>query len=110
MFPTLEGFAPIVRPFLDLDLVSRVGEPIQSGREATVFRCTAHPKTGYGQLALKVYRPRAPRSFKHDASYREGSTVLRFGGGNTRVARALRGGTGFGRGVQAVSRTGRSDQ
>jgi RIO kinase 1 len=107
MSKTLEGFAPIVQPFLDLELVSRLGEPIKSGKEATVFRCTAHPKTGHAELALKIYRPRARRSFKHDSIYREGSTVLRFGGGDTRVARAVRSGTSFGRGVQSSTWCGR---
>lgn len=100
MSTTLEGFASVVQPFLDLELVSQLGEPIKSGKEATVFRCTAHPRTGHAELALKVYRARARRSFKDDSTYREGSTILRFGGGNTRPARALRAGTCFGRRVQ----------
>jgi len=107
MFTTLEGFAPIVQPFFDLELVLQIGEPIKSGKEATVLRCTAHPKTGHDELALKVYRPRAHRSFKNDSIYREGSTILRFGGGNTRAARALRAGTCFGRRVQGSTWCGR---
>jgi RIO kinase 1 len=107
MFTTLEGFLPIIQPFLDLELIVQLGEPIKSGKEATVFRCTPHPKTGHAELALKIYRPRARRSFKNDSIYREGSTVLRFGGGNTRAARALRAGTCFGRRVQGSSWCGR---
>jgi RIO kinase 1 len=107
MFTTLEGFQSIVQPFLDLELIWELGEPIKSGKEATVFRCAAHPRTGHTELALKVYRPRTSRSFKHDSVYREGSTALRFGGGNTRVARALRAGTSFGRSVQGSTWCGR---
>jgi RIO kinase 1 len=107
MSTTLEGFASVVQPFLDLELVLQLGDPIKSGKEATVFRCVAHPKTGHDALALKVYRPRAHRSFKDDSAYREGSTILRFGGGNTRAARAMRDGTGFGRRVQGSTWCGR---
>src|ERR1051325_10295980 len=85
--------------FIDLDLISDVCEPIKSGKEATVYRC----RRGQRQLALKVYRPRDERSFKHDARYREGSLVYRIGGGNTRAARALHPGTRFGRTAQEAT-------
>lgn len=93
----LDELAPFIAPFLEQELVVELGEPIKSGKEATVFRCRAHPRTGYDQLALKVYRPRTHRSFKRDASYRDGSAILRRGEGNTRHARALRAGSTFGR-------------
>jgi RIO kinase 1 len=96
-----------IATFIDLDLISEVYEPIKSGKEATVYRCRGTPASGHEQLALKVYRPRARRSFKNDARYREGSLLNRIGGGNTRAARALRGGTRFGRTVQEATWTAR---
>jgi RIO kinase 1 len=84
-----------------------VCEPIKSGKEANVYRCRGAPGSGHAQLALKVYRPGEERSFKRDAFYREGSTLFRIGGGQTRQARALRNGTRFGREVQEASWTAR---
>jgi RIO kinase 1 len=94
-------------PFMDLDLISEVCEPIKSGKEATVYRCRGTAASGREQLALKVYRPRARRAFKNDACYREGSLLSRIGGGNSRAARALRKGTPFGRSVQESTWTAR---
>jgi RIO kinase 1 len=96
-----------IGPFIDLDLISEVCEPIKSGKEATVYRCRGTAASGHEQLALKVYRPRAHRSFKNDARYREGSLLSRVGGGNTRAARALRTGSRFGRSVQEATWTAR---
>jgi RIO kinase 1 len=96
-----------IATFIDLDLISEVCAPIKSGKEATVYRCRGTTASGHEQLALKVYRPRSQRSFKNDARYREGSLVYRIGGGNTRAARALRGGTRFGRTVQEATWTSR---
>jgi RIO kinase 1 len=96
-----------IATFIDLDLISEICEPIKSGKEATVYRCRGTAASGHEQLALKVYRPRERRSFKNDASYREGSLISRIGGGNTRAARALRGGTRFGRTVREATWTAR---
>jgi RIO kinase 1 len=96
-----------IAPFIDLDLISEVCEPIKSGKEATVYRCRGTAASGHDQLALKVYRLRAHRSFKNDARYREGSLLSRIGGGNTRAARALRHGSRFGRSVQEATWTAR---
>lgn len=98
-----DGLAPILQPFLDEGLVLELGPPIKSGKEATVLRCTAHPRTGHHQLALKVYRPRTQRSFTNDSVYRDGSMIHRVGGGNTRAARALLAGSRFGRQVQSFT-------
>lgn len=100
MSTDVDGLAPVIQPFFDAALIVELGPTIKSGKEATVFACTAHPKTGHALLALKVYRPRTHRSFKNDAIYRRGSTIDRIGGGNTREARALRAGSRFGRQVQ----------
>jgi RIO kinase 1 len=100
----------VFAPFVDLDLISEVREPIKSGKEATVYRCRAGRGRGSGdqaELALKVYRARSERSFKNDALYREGSMLERIGGGNTRAARALRTRTRFGRAVQETTWTAR---
>lgn len=96
-----------IATFIDLDLISEACEPIKSGKEATVYRCRGTAASGHEQLALKIYRPRSQRSFKNDARYREGSLIYRIGGGNTRAARALRGGTRFGRTVQEATWTAR---
>jgi RIO kinase 1 len=96
-----------IATFVDLDLISEVCEPIKSGKEATVYRCRGTAASGHEQLALKVYRPRAQRSFKNDACYREGSLLSRIGGGNTRAARALRRGSRYGRSVQEATWTAR---
>lgn len=82
---------------------------VQSGKEATVYACEAHPGTGLSMLAAKVYRPvgvrhnRNPqaaydeaslrrsfeskvkvRTFSWDARYREGRTI-----GDSRLRRAF---------------------
>jgi RIO kinase 1 len=103
MSTTPDGLAPIIKPFLDEGLVLELGPAIKSGKEATVFRCIAHPNTGRDQLALKIYRPRTRRSFTNDSLYREGSLIHRIGGGNTRAARALLAGSRFGRQVQGFT-------
>jgi RIO kinase 1 len=72
-----------------------------------VLRCRAHPSTGREHCALKIYRVLERRSFKNDALYREGSLLERIGGGNTRMARALRGRSRFGRQVQEATWTSR---
>lgn len=47
---------------------------VKSGKEATVYCCTADPTTGLEYAAAKIYRPRMFRSLKNDAIYREGRT------------------------------------
>jgi len=96
-----------IAPFIDLGLISEVVEPIKSGKEGTVYRCRATAASGHEHAALKVYRPRARRTFKNDARYLEGRPAHRVGGGNTREARALCGGTRFGRRVQESTWTAR---
>ncbi len=93
----------VIASLFEAELIVELGDPIKSGKEATVYRCRAHPRTGHDDVALKVYRPRAHRSFKHDAVYREGSTLMRIGGGNTRQARAVRRGSRFGREVEIAT-------
>lgn len=103
MSSTFEELLPLIRPFLADELIRELGPPIKSGKEGTVFGCVAHSRTGFDRLALKVYRPRGRRTFKNDAVYRDGRTLSRIGGGNTRIARAVRSGSRFGREVQGAT-------
>jgi RIO kinase 1 len=57
--------------FYEQDLITDVVHVAQSGKEATVFCCTATASGGLDYLAAKVYRPRMFRSLKNDAVYRE---------------------------------------
>ncbi len=74
-----------------------VGEPtvVKSGKEATVYCCQAHPRTGKRWLAAKVYRPRQQRSFKNDAVYQVGRTTM-----DARLDRAMHNKSKKGREVQ----------
>jgi hypothetical protein len=96
--------------FYEANLITEVLQVVQSGKEATVYCCRAHPSTGVEYLAAKVYRPRAFRSFQNDAVYLQGRSVhgideqgaVRLGRGkiNRRLSRAVR----------KKSRTGREAQ
>src|SRR5690348_13571331 len=57
-------------PFYDQHLITDVVHEAHSGKEATVYCCTAHPDTGVEYLAAKIYRPRMFRSLRNDAVYR----------------------------------------
>jgi RIO kinase 1 len=57
--------------FYEEDLITDVIHMVKSGKEASVYCCTAHPSTGREYLAAKVYRPRMFRSLRNDAIYRE---------------------------------------
>jgi RIO kinase 1 len=51
-------------------LITDVLGDVRPGKEATVYCCRAHPRTGEQLLAAKIYRPRMFRSLKNDAAYR----------------------------------------
>jgi RIO kinase 1 len=72
-------------------LITAVLQPLKSGKESTVYRCLAHPRTGRRFLALKVYRPIAERAFRNDRSYREGHFLR-----ESRMSRAIRDRSAFG--------------
>lgn len=57
-------------PFYNQDLITDVLHEAHSGKEATVYCCSAHPSTEADLLAVKVYRPRMFRSLRNDAVYR----------------------------------------
>nr|BBH91272.1 hypothetical protein KTC_60230 [Thermosporothrix sp. COM3] len=62
--------------FYEEDLITDVLYVAKSGKEATVFCCTAHPSTQAELLAAKVYRPRMFRSLRNDAIYRMNRVVV----------------------------------
>ncbi|GCE30704.1 hypothetical protein KDA_61880 [Dictyobacter alpinus] len=61
-------------PLYEQKLIVDILHVVKSGKEATVFCCSAHPDTGLEYLAVKVYRPRMFRSLKNDADYRHNRT------------------------------------
>ncbi|MBI2504676.1 MAG: hypothetical protein HYW07_15760 [Candidatus Latescibacteria bacterium] len=63
--------------FYQRRLITDILSLVKPGKEATVYCCQAHPETGAGLLAAKVYRPRMFRSLKDDAVYRENRAVGR---------------------------------
>lgn len=62
--------------FYEQSLITDIEALVKGGKEASVYRCTAHPSTGEKWLAAKVYRPRMFRSLSNDAMYREGRQTL----------------------------------
>ena len=90
-----------LRSFYDQALITDVLARVRGGKEANVYRCTAHPTTGFSLLAAKVYRPRMFRNLRNDKLYREGRQVLRVEGGavkenDRRTMRALDQGSAYG--------------
>lgn len=79
--------------FTDQALITDVLYQVKSGKEATVFACKAHPKTGAKLLAVKIYKHLKERSFRNDAVYQENRTQMYH---NTRVRRAYEKGSDFG--------------
>lgn len=57
-------------PLYHQQLITDVLHEAHSGKEATVYCCSAHPSTGVKYLAAKIYRPRMFRSLRNDAIYR----------------------------------------
>src|SRR4051812_17845673 len=79
---------------------------VRVGKEATCYCCRAHPETGYGLVAAKVYRPQQFRAMRNDWYYRIGRTMetpdhsVAYRG---RVLRALKKHTRFGKRVETLS-------
>lgn len=65
-----------LRSFYEETLITDVLAQIKGGKEASVYRCAAHPSTGVPLLAAKVYRPRMFRTLRNDAMYRQGRQIL----------------------------------
>mgnify|MGYP001488327626 CR=1 FL=1 len=97
-----------LRPFYDEELITDVLSQVKGGKEASVYRCQAHPGTGHALLAAKVYRPRRFRNLRNDKMYREGRATLSAEGRaikttDHRIMRALGKKTDFGAQVQHTS-------
>src|SRR5690606_5577957 len=80
--------------FFDQELITDIEAQVKGGKEATVYRCTAHPSVGLPWLAAKVYRPRRFRALRKDAIYKQGRPLLNSMGGemkktDKRMARAI---------------------
>ncbi|MHC5012506.1 MAG: RIO1 family regulatory kinase/ATPase domain-containing protein [Planctomycetota bacterium] len=78
---------------------------VNGGKEATVYCCRAHPETGLGLIAAKVFRPRMFRAMKNDALYKMGRLIQSREGKypDDRTRRALRKRTAYGRRLDAAS-------
>lgn len=97
-----------LRSFYDQDLIQDVLAQVKGGKEANVYRCQAHPRTGMELIAAKVYRPRKFRNLANDRVYREGRPILTGEGrpvkpSDNRIMRAVGKKTGFGVQVQHTS-------
>ncbi len=57
-------------PLYDQKLITDIVYEVNSGKEANVFCCVAHPDMGQEFLAAKIYRPRMFRNLRNDAVYR----------------------------------------
>ena len=81
-----------VGTFFDLSYITDVLALVKGGKEASVYRCEAHPSTNATLLAAKVYRPRMFRNLRNDAMYRQGRTMLQSDGkeANPRDRRMMR--------------------
>jgi RIO kinase 1 len=97
-----------LRLFYDEQLITDVLAQVKGGKEASVYRCTAHPTTGATLLAAKVYRPRMFRNLRNDKMYRDGRSILASDGRaikktDHRIMRAVGKKTAFGVQVQHTS-------
>ena len=116
------GFDPTYRPsrheagwllasvgsFYDQGLITDIVGRVHGGKEATVYRCEAHPRTGAKWLAAKVYRPRVFRTLRNDSIYRRGRQILTDTGrpvhkSDHRTMRAIGKKTAYGVQVQQTS-------
>ncbi|NLG49213.1 MAG: hypothetical protein GX552_03760 [Chloroflexi bacterium] len=94
--------------FYDQQLITDVVAQVKGGKEASVYRCLAHPLTGVEFLAAKVYRPRMYRTMRNDYVYREGREILASDGkevkkNDSRTMRAIGKKTAFGVQVSQTS-------
>jgi len=76
-------------PFYDRKQIVDVLHKVKGGKEANVYCCQAHPGTGLGLVAAKVYRPRMFRNLRNDALYRQGRAILDDAGKVVRDGRLL---------------------
>lgn len=93
--------ASVFDEFYATGLIINVLGALRPGKEATVYVCEAHPNTGAGYFAAKVYRERIYRSFRNDAVYQEGRVIR-----DARLRRAWENKSETGREVQFERWTG----
>lgn len=86
-------------PFIHAGWITGVDIMLKSGKEGTTYRCHAAPEKGRAFFAVKVYRSRERRTFRNDATYRDGRG-LGYGQHGSREQRAFASKTRFGRAVQ----------
>ena len=94
--------------FIRQEYIVDVLAMVKGGKEASVYRCEAHPTTEFDLLAAKVYRPRKFRQLRNDKMYREGRGILDESGhrvkeNNQRTMRALEKKSAFGQQVDHQS-------
>jgi len=97
-----------LQTFYDQGLITDVLALVKGGKEANVYRCTAHPATGLEFVAAKIYRPRMFRNLRNDSLYRQGRETLTDSGRvvkkrERRVMLAIEKKTGFGQLVSHMS-------
>jgi len=97
-----------LRGFYAEHLISDVLAQVKGGKEASVYRCTAHARTGMDLVAAKVYRPRMFRNLRNDKAYKQGRPTLTGEGRpvketDTRLMRALGKKTALGMQVEHTS-------
>jgi RIO kinase 1 len=71
-----EWLIAYLKVFYDDQMITDVLREVKGGKEANVYCCRAHPRTGHDLLAVKVYRPRKLRNLRNDSQYRAGRSVL----------------------------------
>lgn len=67
-----EHLATFLRKELIVDVVHR----IKAGKEATVYACTGHSKTGRAVIAAKLYREQSLRGSRNVGEYQDGRATL----------------------------------
>jgi RIO kinase 1 len=97
-----------LQSFYDQDYITDVLGLVKGGKEASVYRCAAHPTTNMELVAAKVYRPRMFRQLRNDKLYREGRAILNAGGtavqpSDHRIMRAIGKKSAFGVEVEKTS-------
>ncbi len=97
-----------LRSFYEQGLITDVLALAKGGKEASVYRCAAHPATGLEFLAAKIYRPRMLRNLRNDSLYRQGRETLQDSGRvvkkrERRVMLAIEKKTNFGQLVSHMS-------
>ncbi len=97
-----------LRSFYDQFMIVDIQAVVKGGKEASVYRCEAHPRLNTALVAAKVYRPRMFRSLSNDLMYREGREILTTEGrvvkkSDQRIMRAVGKKTAYGQEVAHTS-------